>query len=236
MRHIALHAVCIRRRHLETCRIEFFARFIFRLRRCRVHAQALNHTAVSHEVAGVILEIQRAVFIDDRAAKRVLHLRRDWGKELIGGRVLRLFCIFIRRILRCRLTGLVAQDAKLAGGIVIEEVDVDIAVSGFFIRRGEKSTRLRVALRRRAVGNGHIGQVDDRDVMSRVGGELSLTGHADIGAAIVDDRCGGAHAAELQLLLVCQLPRAAALLHLHAVKISTLRGEVERLCRGIVAD
>ena len=73
--------------------------------------------------------------------------------------------------------------------------------------------------------------------MAGIGCELSIAADADVGAAIIDGRRRCAHAAKCQLTLTPQLPcPIRVLLHLYAVEIAALGGEVEGICLFVIAD
>ena len=72
--------------------------------------------------------------------------------------------------------------------------------------------------------------------MAGIRRKLARAADADIRAAIVYDRRGGAHAAERELSSVRELPRRSILLYLYAVEVPTLGGEVEGIRRFVIAD
>ena len=209
-----------------------------RLCRGRFYRQRLDRAAVGHEIAGVVFEVERAVFIDDRTANAILCLFACRCKERIGSRVgflgFTLTNTFDRRIVCFCLSLFVAQDTERAGCVVIQEVNVVVIV----VACGEKAACLRITLRVRTVRNGHrTAEVNYCNAMAGVFRELSAAADADIGAAVCNDRRRRAHAANGQLRAVCQLPCAVRiLLYPHTVEIAALGIKVEGICSFIVAD
>ena len=207
-----------------------------RLCRGRFYRQRLDRAAIGHEIPGVVFKVERAVFVDDRAANTILCLFACRCKERIGSRVgfLGFPDTFDRRIVCFFLSLFVAQDTERAGRVVIQEVNVVVIV----VACGEKAARLRIALRVRTVRNGHrAAEVNYCNAMAGVFRELSAAAGADIGAAVCNDRRRRTHTADGQLRAVCQLPCAVRILpHSHTVEIAALGIKVEGVCSFIVAD
>ena len=65
---------------------------------------------------------------------------------------------------------------------------------------------------------------------------ISRAGNADVGAALVDDRGGGAHAAKVDVFGRVSLDLAACPVDLLAVEMSALGGEVDAVGGGIIGD
>ena len=98
---------------------------------CRGCLQLRDHAAIGHQEAGVVFEVERTVFIHDRAADGILRLCAARREDRIG-RILS----FLHRDKVSRLLPLcITEHPHCAGCVVVEEIDVNIVVAIFRIGR-----------------------------------------------------------------------------------------------------
>ena len=153
--------------------------------------QLRDTAAQPHQLGGVVLEVDVALFVHNRAANGVLRLRTVRGKEHIGrldGVLLAVFTVGLHggvAVIHLRHAGHIPDDPQLTGGEVIEEIDVVIAVL-VLIGRGQQAAGLRIAHGGYRVGDGEGSQVYHRDIVAGIGLELAVTGHTDVGTAVGD--------------------------------------------------
>ena len=150
-----------------------------------------------HHVAGVVLVVDRAGAVCDGGADTVLCQRSLRREDLaVAG---------IRGRLRLSLARAIHQDGNAAGGVVVGEVDEDIAVARAVavevlvdIGRGDHGRGLRIADDAVGIGIAHFAscsiQIDDLDAVAAVLGELALAaGNAEVDAPVVDGRRASGH-------------------------------------------
>ena len=211
--------------------------------------QLCDTAAQPHQLGGVVLEVDVALFVHNGAANGVLRLRTVRGKQHIGrldGVLLAVFTVGLHGgvvVIHLRHAGLIPDDPQLTGGEVIEEVDVVIAVP-VLIGRGQQTAGLRIAHGGHGVGDGEGGQVHHRDVVAGIGTELAGTGHADVSTAVGDHGGGGTHGRRrgtVGAIIQMQatqgtLGKSAVGVDLHLIQVAALGGEVIGLGLRIVAD
>ena len=211
--------------------------------------QLRDTAAQPHQLGGVVLEVDVALFVHNRAANGVLRLRTVRGKEHIGrldGVLLAVFTVGLHggvAVIHLRHAGHIPDDPQLTGGEVIEEIDVVIAVL-VLIGRGQQAAGLRIAHGGYRVGDGEGSQVYHRDIVAGIGLELAVTGHTDVGTAVGDHGGGGTHGrrrgtvgAIIQMQATQRaLGKSAVGVDLHLIQVAALGGEVVGLGLLIVAD
>ena len=211
--------------------------------------QLRDTAAQPHQLGGVVLEVDVALFVHNGAANGVLRLRTVRGKEHIGrldGVLLAVFTVGLHGgvvVIHLRHAGLIPDDPQLTGGEVVDEVDVVIAVP-VLIGRGQQTAGLRIAHGGHGVGDGEGGQVHHRDVVAGIGSELAGTGHADVSTPVGDHGGGGTHGrrrgtvgAIIQMQATQRaLGKSAVGVDLHLIQVAALGGEVIGLGLLIVAD
>ena len=231
-RNVPRHSVGIDRRNDHSGRVEGLP---FRIRRlCRLlgNLKALDGASVGHQPRRVVLEVDRAVLVGDGTANGILRLIARGGEQGVGRRAAALGGDVIRRC----LSGSVPQNPQLAGGHVVEEIDIHTAAF-LLIGRRQQTAGLGIALGLHAVGNAPCAHVDHHDIVAGVRGKLSRAGNADVGSAVVDHRCGcthgnAAHAVcQIHAPLARQLPVAG---HLDGVERAALGGEIVSVGSGVI--
>ena len=177
--------------------IERLAGLIGHLLRAFRDLNGQNLRGDGHHVAGVVLVVDRAGAVCDGGADTVLCQRSLRREDLaVAG---------IRGRLRLSLARAIHQDGNAAGGIVVGEVDEDIAVARAVavevlvdIGRGDHGRGLRIADDAVGIGIAHFAscsiQINDLDAVAAVLGELALAaGNAEVDAPVVDGRRAGGH-------------------------------------------
>ena len=211
--------------------------------------QLRDTAAQPHQLGGVVLEVDVALFVRNGAANGVLRLRTVRGKQHIGrldGVLLAVFTVGLHggvAVIHLRHAGHIPDDPQLTGGEVIEEIDVVIAVL-VLIGRGQQTAGLRIAHGGHGVGDGEGSQVYHRDIVAGIGTELAGTGHTDVGTAVGDHGGGGTHGrrrgtvgAIIQMQATQRaLGKSAVGVDLHLIQVAALGGEVIGLGLLIVAD
>ena len=211
--------------------------------------QLRDTAAQPHQLGGVVLEVDVALFVHNGAANGVLRLRTVGGKQHIArldGVLLAVFTVGLHggvAVIHLRHAGHIPDDPQLTGGEVVDEVDVVIAVL-VLIGRGQQTAGLRIAHGGHGVGDGEGGQVHHRDVVAGIGSELAGTGHADVGTPVGDHGGGGTHGRRrgtVGAIIQMQatqgtLGKSAVGVDLHLIQVAALGGEVIGLGLRIVAD
>ena len=180
--HVPPQAVRIDEIDLHTGRVEDLTGPILRFIRLTGNFQR-DRRPEGHELRAVVLEIHHAIGIYDRRADCILRVLSAGRKEDIG----RIHAGFLRDIVCTRLPCLVLQDAELAGRIIVDEIDIDIA-GRLFIGRRENAGGLRIALRLDTVGDRVRRKIHNCKTVAAVLAELRRTSDADVGTAIVHHR------------------------------------------------
>ena len=177
--------------------VERLAGLIGHLLRAFRDLNGQNLRGDGHHVAGVVLVVDRAGAVCDGGADTVLCQRSLRREDLaVAG---------IRGRLRLSLARAIHQDGNAAGGVVVGEVDEDIAVARAVavevlvdIGRGDHGRGLRIADDAVGIGIAHFAscsiQINDLDAVAAVLGELALAaGNAEVDAPVVDGRRAGGH-------------------------------------------
>ena len=231
-RNVSRLSVGVDRGDDHSGRVEGLPFRVCRLCRLLGDLKTLNGASVGHQPRRVVLEIDRAVFVGDGAANGVLRLIACGGEQRVGRRAASLG----GDVIRGRLSGSVPQNPQLAGGHVVEEIDV-YAAAFLLVGRRQQAAGLGIALRLHAVGNAPCNHVDHRDVVAGVRGKLSRAGNAQVGSAAIDHRgrCthgNAAHAVcQIHAPLIRQLPVAG---HLNGIEGAALGGEIVGVRPGVV--
>ena len=190
--HISRRTIGKRCRYDHAGFVKGFTGCVLRLLGHRCDLNLLNASAEGHQKSRIILEVNRAVVVRDWAADCILCLAFDWRKQCICCPVRLIIKGFRCQIICFVLTLFIAQDTELTRRIVVKEININ--VSGLLLIGCRQHTaRLRIALCRHTIRNFQVFQVDDRDVMAGICRKLTCATDTNIGAAIVDDRRGGAH-------------------------------------------
>ena len=186
LRHITLHAVSQKRHNLTafSCIIAIVA--LGHLRHFLDH-QLFDRAGQGNQVAAVVLEVQCAVLIHHGAADAVL---RQGALRLEHHGCAVALTVFGDAVLQSCLTRAVVDHAHDAGGVVIHEVDVHAAILGV---GGQQAAGLGITLSGGGVCHAPAVQIQHRDVVAAVGGELAVARHANIGAVVIHHGGGGAH-------------------------------------------
>ena len=140
-----------------------------------------------HHIAGVILIIEGAVLVGDGGADAVLRQGGGRGEDLavagIGGGQ------------RRGLSRSVLQNGDTTGGIVVRQIDVDIAVLAR-VGRGDHGRGLGIADDAIGICLGHGAvavQVIDCNGVAAVGAELAGSGNADVDSSVIHGGRAGGH-------------------------------------------
>ena len=247
VRDILSHAVGIVGSDLHALGIEEVADLVGRAVGLLRDLQLCDPAAQAHELRGVVLEVDIALAVCNGAANGVLRLRPTGRKEHIrrfDGVLLAVFAVGLHGgvgVIDLGHTGFVAQHAQLAGREVVEEIDVHIAVL-VLIGRGQQAAGLRIALRGDIIGDGKTLKIDHGDIVAGVSLKLTHAGYADIGTALVNYRCGGAHClivihAVFQMqALQGVFDKGAVLIGSDLIEVAALRGEVIGVRLRVIAD
>ena len=190
--HIAGRAVRKRRRHDHAGFVKGLTDCVLRLFGHRCDLNLFNASAEGHQKSRIILEVNRAVTVGDWAADCILCLAFDWRKQSICCPVRLIIKSFRCQIICFVLTLFIAQDTELTRRIVVKEININVS-GPLLIGCRQHTARLRIALCRHTIRNFPVFQVDDRDVVAGICRKLAYAADTNIGAAIVDDRRGGAH-------------------------------------------
>ena len=199
--NIPCHAIGIGSGNYHTGRIKCFAGNVGGLCWHLGYFYFFNGAAKCHQVGRVIFEIDRAVFIYDGAADGILGVIAGGRKQCIRSSST-AFCGYI---VHSTLTRLVPQGSQLAGSIVIKEIHIGIA-AGCFIGRCKQAAGLGITLRRYAVRNRSAAQINDRNIVSGIGRELTGTGNTNIGTTIVNHGRTGTHGRSAHTILQTYTP------------------------------
>ena len=247
--HVLGDAVGEPGRHLHAGVVELLADLIGGAVRLPGDLQSGHAAAQTHHISGVVLEVDVALAVGNGAAQSVLSLVAAGGEQHIGrldGHILAILGIGLHGgvgVVHLGHARLIPQDPQLAGGEVVEEIDVSISVLAL-IGGGQQTAGLGIALGGDGIGDGEAGQVHHGDVVAGVGPELAGAGYADIGAAVVDHGGGGAHGRRLVIAaavvqvqaLQGAIHEGAVLVGLDLIQIAALGGEVIRLGGGVIGD
>ena len=248
VRHVPGHAVGQQGRHLHAGAVEGLADLIDGALRLPGDLQGGDAAAQPHHIGRVVLEIDVALAVHNGAADGVLGLCAAGGEQHIPGLDGDLAGIAVIGlhggvgVVHLGHAGLIPQDPQLAGGIVVEEVHIRIAVL-VLIGRGQQTAGLGIALGGDCIGDGEALQIHHGHVVAGIGPELAGAGHADVGPAVVDHRCGGGHgrrvvivAAVVQVQAVQgPLHEGAVLVGADLIQVAALGGEVIGVGGGVIA-
>ena len=121
-RHISPQAACIDKLDLHSGGIKCFSGCVLCFGRLLDDLQ-LYRRAKGHHACRIVFEVHHTIGIHDRCADGILRLIATGRKEHIR----RVHAKFLRYIVCLCLPRFVPQDTELAGRIIVDEIDVDIA-------------------------------------------------------------------------------------------------------------
>ena len=189
---IPLGAVIVIRGNFHSGWVKGFAGFIAHLIRVFGDFDIFNGGAHCKEVCAVVFEIKGAVLVNDGSADAVLGKFSGGFKNAVTNFIGFSVGGFFDCFKRFGHSGFIRKNAEFSGGIVIEEIDVNIAV-GLFIIGCKGSGGLGVTLGRNGICNAPGRNIDYSDVVSGICGKLAFSGNADICSSVINCRGAGAH-------------------------------------------